>query len=167
MSRASRPPRNQTGELLGTALDRDWLRHGLYTRVDLAPDVEDREASGIRLHVLHAAAANEPVEDTSGRIRWRVGTDCVAVDRAEWRLHRQTQAGHDSMAGVTGRTVVDVGTGAVVAARRHLRDAGFEHHATETIAERLRRLGVLHPDGCLTQAGALLFCPTDPAPTAR
>ncbi|WP_214371037.1 DUF5635 domain-containing protein [Pseudonocardia sp. H11422] len=152
---------NKTGDLLGTALDRDWLRHGIYTRVDLAPDVEEREVSGVRLLVLYVASANEPVEDTSGRIRWRVGTNCVAVDRAEWWLHRQTQAGHDNMAGVTGRTVVDVSTGAVVAARRYLRDAGFEHHATETVAELLRRLGVLHPDGHLTQAGALLFCPAN------
>lgn len=152
---------NRTGDLLGTALDRDWLRHSIYTRVDLAPDVEEREVGGVRLLVLHVAAANEPVEDTSGRMRWRVGTNCVAVDRSEWWLHRQTQVGHDSMASVTGRTVVDVSTGAVVAARRYLREAGSEHHATETVAELLRRLGVLHPDGRLTQAGVLLFCPAD------
>lgn len=152
---------NKTGDLLGTALDRDWLRHSIYTRVDLAPDVEEREVAGVRLLVLYVAAANEPVEDTSGRIRWRVGTNCVAVDRAEWWLHRQTQAGYDSMASATGRTVVDVSAGAVVAARRYLRNAGSDDHAAETVADLLRRLGVLHPDGRLTQAGALLFCPSD------
>lgn len=152
---------NKTGDLLGTALDRDWLRHGIYTRVDLAPDVEERELNGVRLLVLYVAAANEPVEDTSGRIRWRVGTNCVAVDRAEWWLHRQTQAGYDRMAAATGRTVVDVSAGAVAAARRYLRNAGTEDHARETVAELLRRLGVLHPDGRLTQAGALLFCGSD------
>ncbi|GAA2572212.1 ATP-binding protein [Pseudonocardia hydrocarbonoxydans] len=152
---------NKTGDLLGTALDRDWLRHGIYTRVDLAPDVEEREVSGVRLLVLYVASAHEPIEDTSGRIRWRVGVNCVAVDRSEWWLHRQSQAGHDSMAAVTSRTVVDVSDGAIVTARRYLRDAGFEHHASETVADLLRRLGVLHPDGHLTQAGALLFCPAD------
>lgn len=152
---------NKTGDLLGTALDRDWLRHGIYTRADLAPDVEEREVNGVRLLVLYVASAHEPIEDTSGRIRWRVGTNCVAADRSEWWLHRQSQAGHDSMAAVTNRTLVDVSDGAIVTARRYLRDAGFEHHSTETVAELLRRLGVLHPDGHLTQAGALLFCPAD------
>lgn len=65
------------------------------------------------------------------------------------------------MAGATGRIVIDVSTGAVAAARRYLRNAGDEHHATEAVADLLRRLGVLHPDGHLTQAGALLFCPAD------
>lgn len=152
---------NKTGDLLGTALDRDWLRHGIYTRVDLAPDIEEREVGGVRLLVLYVAAANEPVEDTSGRIRWWVGTNCVAVDRAEWWLHRQTQAGYDRMAAATGRTVVDVSSGAVAAARRYLRHSGSEDHALDTVADLLRRLGVLHPDGHLTQAGALLFCPAD------
>ncbi len=152
---------NRTGDLLGTALDCDWLRHAIYTRVDMAPDVEERVFDGVRLLVLYVAAANEPVEDTSGRIRWRVGTNCVPVDRAEWWLHRRAQAGYDSMAGVTDRTVVDVNAGAVVVARRYLRDAGLDHHATETVAELLRRLGALHPDGRLTQAAALLFCPAD------
>lgn len=139
---------------------RDWLRHSIYTRVDLAPDIEEREYGGARLLVLYVAAAYEPVEDTSGRLRWRVGANCVPVDRAELWLHRQTQA-CDSMAGATGRTVIDVSTGAVAAARRYLRNAGDEHHAAETVADLLRRLGVLHPDGHLTQAGALLFCPAD------
>lgn len=105
---------NKTGDLLGTALDRDWLRHAIYTRVDIAPEIEERMINGVRLLVLYVAAANEPVEDTSGRVRWRVGTNCVAVDRAEWWLHKRNQAGYDSMAGATGRTVVEVSTGAVV-----------------------------------------------------
>lgn len=152
---------NKTGDLLGTALDRDWLRHSIYTRVDLAPDIEEREVNGVRLLVLFVAAANEPVDDTSGRIRWRVGQNCVAVDRAEWWLHRQTQSGYDSMATATARTVVDVSPGAIVAARRYLRSAGSEDHATDGVPDLLRRLGVLRPDGRLTQAGALLFCPAD------
>lgn len=152
---------NTTGDLLGTALDRDWLRHSIYTRVDLAPDIEVREVNGVRLLVLYVAAANEPVEDTSGRIRWRVGTNCVAVDRAEWWHYRQTQAGYDSMAAATGRTVVDVSPGAIAAARRYLSVGGPTEHSAESVHDLLRRLGVLRPDDRLTQAGALLFCPAD------
>lgn len=36
-----------------------------------------------------------------------------------------------------------------------------DHIADATVADVLRRLGVLHPDDHLTQAGALLFCPAD------
>lgn len=80
---------NKSGDLLGTNLDREWLRHAIYTRVDLAPLVEVRELNGVRLLVVHVAPAAEPVEDTHGQIRWRVGKNSVPVDRAEWWLHRQ------------------------------------------------------------------------------
>lgn len=153
---------NKTGDLLGTALDCDWLRHSIYARVDLAPLVEARELNGVRLLVVYVAPANEPIDDTHGRIRWRVGKNSVPVDRAEWWLHRQDQAGYDSMAVATSRTIADVSPGAVVVANRYLRPAGSEDHATsDSSADMLRRLGVLRPDGHLTQAGALLFCPAD------
>lgn len=152
---------NKSGDLLGTNLDREWLRHAIYTRVDLAPLVEVRELNGVRLLVVHVAPAAEPVEDTHGQIRWRVGKNSVPVDRAEWWLHRQDQAGYDSMAVATARTVIDVSAGAMAAAHRYLRASGQDDIADTTVADVLRRLGVLHPDGHLTQAGALLFCPAD------
>jgi ATP-dependent DNA helicase RecG len=152
---------NRSGDLLGTNLDRDWLRHAIYTRVDLAPLVEVREINGVRLLVVHVAPAAEPVEDTQGRIRWRVGKNSVPVDRAEWWLHRQDQAGYDSMAVATARTMIDVSAGAMAAAHRYLRASGQDDVADATVADVLRRLGVLHPNGHLTQAGALLFCPAD------
>ncbi len=129
--------------------------------MDLAPLVEVREINGVRLLVVHVAPAGEPVEDTQGRIRWRVGKNSVLVDRAEWWLHRQDQAGYDSMAVATARTVIDVSAGAMAAAHRYLRSSGQDDVADATVADILRRLGVLHPDGHLTQAGALLFCPAD------
>ncbi|MDN5857059.1 MAG: DUF5635 domain-containing protein, partial [Pseudonocardia sp.] len=152
---------NKTGALLGTSLDRDWLRHSIYTRVDLAPLVEVREVDGVRLLLVHVTPASEPVEDTHGQIRWRVGKNCVPVDRAEWWLHRQDQAGYDSMAVATARTVVDVSPGAVAAAGRYLRSGGNDEVGGDTVADMLRKLGVLRPDGRLSQAGALLFCSAD------
>lgn len=154
---------DRTGDLLGTALDLDWLRHSIYQRVDIAPVVEERHIDGVRLLVLYVAASHEPVEDTSDRIRWRVGTACEPVDRSEWWQHRQGQAGYDSMAISTGRTDRDVAPGALLAARRYLRGAGADDTATTEASDLLRRLGVLGPDGRLTQAGALVFCPTDRA----
>ena len=134
--------KNRSGDLLGTNLDRDWLRHAIYTRVDLAPLVEVREINGVRLLIVHVAPAAEPVEDTQGRIRWRVGKNSVPVDRAEWWLHRQDQAGYDSMALATARRVTDVSAGAMAAAHRYLRTSGQDDVADATVADVLRRLCV-------------------------
>lgn len=155
---------NATGDLLGTALDAEWLRHSIYQRVDVAPSVEERVVEGVRLLVLYVAVAREPVEDTGNRVRWRVGPACVPVDRAEWWRHRQDQAGYDSMATSTGRTVADVSSSAIRVARRYLGDADpSDGLAAESAGGLLRRLGVLLQTDRLTQAGALVFCPSDHA----
>jgi ATP-dependent DNA helicase RecG len=153
---------DRTGELLGTALDAEWLRHRIYQAVDLAPVVEERTVVGARLLVLLVAGAREPVEDTSGRLRWRVGSHCVPVDRSEWWLHRQGQAGYDSMAAATGLTVTDVAPGALAAARRYLSGGTAEGEAGgDSALDILRRLGAVLPDERLSQAGALMLCAAD------
>lgn len=153
---------NKTGDLLGTDLDPEWLRRSIYERVDLAPVVEERIVSGTRLLVIYTAMAGEPVEDTGNRIRWRVGDSCAPVDRAEWWVHRQQQAGYDSMAVSTGGTLADVSAGAMVAVRRYVSaDAGTEASGSTSSADVLRELGVLQPSGRLTQAGALVLCAAD------
>ncbi|MGH8909612.1 MAG: DUF5635 domain-containing protein [Egibacteraceae bacterium] len=154
---------DETGALLGAALEEEWLRHRIYERVDVAPAIEARVVDGVRLLVLYVAEAREPVEHIDGKLRWRAGGHCVPVDRAEWWLHRQDSAGHDAMAAVTDRTVHDVSPTALEVARRHLRrGAGSgESLADASDAEFLRGLGVMRPDGRLTQAGALTFCPAE------
>ncbi|MFI7577591.1 DUF5635 domain-containing protein [Micromonospora sp. NPDC049497] len=154
---------DRTGQLLGAGLDAEWLRHRVYEHVEVAPAVEVLRLNGVRLLVLYVAEAREPVEDLNGRIRWRTGGHCVPVDRAEWWLHRQSSAGHDPMAQVTERTENDVSPGAVAVARRYLsaggRDVGeFDYRSSRDL---LMSLGVLRPDGRLTAAGALTFCPAD------
>ena len=151
---------DRSGALLGTELDADWLRHRLYQLVEVAPAVEERIVSGARLLALFVAAAREPVEDQDGKLRWRTGGTCSPVDRAEWWLHRQDAAGSDPMAAVTERTARDVAPEALSTARRYLRQDG----AAETPIgdeELLTWLGVRRPDGRLTQAGALVLCPSD------
>ena len=160
---------DRSGRLLGAALDAEWLRHRVYEHVSVAPGVKERVVQGIRLLVLYIAQAREPVEDVSGRIRWRTGGHCTPVDRAEWWLSRQRDAGYDQMAAATQRTESDVAPGAVVAARRYLaswaKERGTDADGTDTGGqsprELLTTLGVLDPEGRLSAAGALMFCPSD------
>ena len=160
---------DRSGRILGAALDADWLRHRVYEYVGIAPGVKERVVQGARLLVLYVAQAGEPVEDVSGRIRWRTGGHCTPVDRAEWWLSRQLHAGYDQMAVVTRRTVSDVTAGAVGLARRYLAswakergtDAASADIGGKSARELLAALGVLYPDGRLSAAGALMFCQSD------
>lgn len=151
---------DSTGSLLGCELDTEWLRHQIYRRIDLAPQVEWHVERGIRLVVLLVPEAREPVEDTGDRIRWRVSSNCTAVDRGAWWAHRQGRAGWDEMARPTNRRVEDAAPEGLAAARRYARGRAIaDGLAEDSGSEMLRRLGVLTPDGFLTQAGALMFCP--------
>lgn len=152
---------DRTGRLLGTEIDTDWLRHRTFERVEVVPAIEERHVDGHRLLVVYVAESREPVEDPDRRIRWRVGDHCVPVDRSEWWLRRQERAGLDVMAAATERTVDDVAAGAVAIARRYVAagDSTTGQDVRDVSAdELLRRLGVLRPDGALTQAGVLVFC---------
>ena len=156
------------GQLLGAALDAEWLRHRVYGHVGVAPAIAERSIQGIRLLVLYIAQASEPIEDVSGRIRWRTGGHCTPVDRAEWWLSRQLHAGYDQMAVATRRAESDVAPGAVVAAQRYLASWAKERGTDadgdvgrQSPRELLTSLGVLYPDGRLSSAGALMFCPSD------
>lgn len=155
---------DRTSDLIGAAVDAEWLRHRIYERVDIAPSVEERTEDGVRLLVLLVAESREPVEDTDGKLRWRVGPHCVPVDRSEWWQRRQETVRYDAMAGETSRRPQDVSPGALVAARRYLErvpaaELGFD---VTTMSDNgvLRAVGVLPPSGRLTQAGALMFCPS-------
>lgn len=154
---------DKTGDLLGTELDVEWLRHQIYRRIDLAPDVTERMETGIRLLVIFVPEAREPVEDTSDRIRWRVGAASVPIDRGQWWLHRQGRAGWDPMSRPSSMTVANATPGAIAVARdylrrRDLRDASTMDIANAPTEDMLRQLGLLGVDGRLTEVGALLFC---------
>lgn len=154
---------DRTGDLLGTELDAEWLRHAIYQRIDLAPLVEVRQERGIRLLVLLVPEAREPVEDTSDRLRWRVGQHCQPVDRGAWWLHREGRLGWDPMTRPTSFTPDDVAPGAITVARRYLARRQADAHeslSTAPLVDLLRRLGLLAGQGSLTQAGALLLCPS-------
>jgi ATP-dependent DNA helicase RecG len=97
------------GARVGAASDRDWLRHRIHERVDIAPAVEEHELSdGTRLLAILVTESREPVEDTSGRIRWRVGTSCAPVDRSQWWADRLRRRGGDPLFAATRRTLADL-----------------------------------------------------------
>ena len=155
---------DHSGDLLGTDLDVEWLRQQIYRRVEVAPEIEARVEQGIRLLVIYTAEAREPVDDTSGRIRWRVGAASVPVDRGEWWARRQDRSGWDPMARLTTFTMDNVKPEAIAVAREYLarRDTSDETQADLASAapsDMLRRIGVFSVSGYLTEAGALLFCP--------
>ena len=152
---------NRAGDLLGTELDPEWLRHQIYRRVDVAPDIEVVIERGIRLLVIYVAEAREPVEDTGNKLRWRVGAASVPVDRGEWWTHRQRRVGWDAMSRPSRLDAASVTAGAIAVAREYLgrRATSDDGLAGASMSDLLRRLGVLTVDGQLTEAGALLFCP--------
>ena len=155
---------DHSGDLLGTDLDVEWLRQQIYRRVEVAPEIEARVEQGIRLLVIYTAEAREPADDTSGRIRWRVGAASVPVDRGEWWARRQDRSGWDPMARLTTFTMDNVKPEAIAVAREYLarRDTSDETQADLASAapsDMLRRIGVFSVSGYLTEAGALLFCP--------
>lgn len=145
---------DKSGEILGTELDIDWLRHRIYRAVDVAPDIQEHRVAGQRVLAIYVAEAREPVEDTSGRLRWRVGSTCSPVDRAEWWQHRSAAQGFDPMAVATSATVGDVSQGAMALVRRHL-----NADASNPDVELLRRIGAVRSDGHLSQAASLLLVP--------
>lgn len=147
---------DKTGRIIGTELDIDWLRQGIFTRIDVAPDVVAKRVLGQRVLAIYVAAAAEPIEDTSDRLRWRVGDSCRPVDRAEWWEYQRAQSGFDPMAQVTTATLGDARPAALALARKW--DPAF---AELTDEELLRGIGALDAEGFLSQAGKLLFTSLD------
>lgn len=155
---------DQTGDLLGTELDPEWLRHQIYRRIDVAPEIEERRERGIRLLIIYVAEAREPVEDTSDHLRWRVGSASVPIDRGAWWLHRQGRAGWDPMSLPSSMRLQHITPAAVAVARAYLRRREAQDETQGDLAaaatdDLIRQLGLLTTDGFLTEAGALLFCP--------
>lgn len=149
------------GSLIGTDLDPEWLRYRIYqlTRRTLTVEVRSVEVSGVRLLVVTAPQAIEPIR-WNGRIRWRVGDHCEEVDLATWHERRLFRTQFDWSAQESTIDVEHARSAAIDIARRFLRASG-ESHAMESAQlsapELLRRLNVVSAGGKLTNAGVLAF----------
>ena len=151
------------GSRVGTELDGDWLRHRIWelTKRRLTVAVREHRVDGCRLLVLSVAEALEPV-DHQGRLRWRVGSNCVEVDAVTWRAGMLQRIGYDWSAQPSGHTLEDVRPVALDVARRYAQEAGSGRGdlARSGDEDLLARLHLLGDDGYLTNAGSLLFVGT-------
>jgi len=153
------------GVRIGTRLDAEWLRHRIWELTSNQLTVAVREASleGCRILILTSIEALAPVR-YRGKLRWRVGTNCVEVDPVAWQSRMLERIGFDWSAEPSGGTLDDVSPAAIEVARGYLRDTKHPEsdtdlaHATE--ADLLRRLNLIKDSRELTNAGSLLFVAT-------
>lgn len=149
------------GELIGTDLDLDWLRHRIWEISSQRLTVEARETvvRQKRLLILRAPQAIEPIR-IGGKIKWRVGTNCVEIDPNTWHAQRMAAMNYDWSSEASNITVDRARPAALDQARDLLLASGESHAeelAQDTDANVLRRLNVVTSSGFLTNAGVLAF----------
>ena len=156
------------GELIGAVSDAEWLRHRIYELADrrLTVDISEVTIGDARLLIIVAPQALELVK-VRGRTKWRVGDHCVDVDPISWLLQQREVRNYDWSAESSGEPPARARAQALEVARDFLVASGepsANDLAGATDAELLRRLGVVHTDGTLTNAGAIAFVGTEWAP---
>lgn len=149
------------GQLIGTALDAEWLRSRIYdlTQRLLTVDVQEAMVGDARLLVVRSPQAIEPIR-WNHKITWRVDDRCVEVDASTWHARRMTRARYDWSELDSHVDPREARPAAVQLAREFLRESGEGPAldlATATQPELLRRLNVVTADGYLTNSGALAF----------
>ena len=153
------------GTRIGTRLDADWVRHRIWelTSRQLTVTVREANLEKCRLLILTCIEALAPVR-YRGRLRWRVGANCVDVDPIVWQSRMLERIGFDWSDQPSGQTLDDVSPAAIEVAQRYLREAnGNESDAgltNATDADLLRRLNLVKDSRKLTNAGSLLFVAT-------
>jgi ATP-dependent DNA helicase RecG len=150
------------GSVIGTDLDVEWLRYRIYELTDrkLTVSASALPLAGARVLELVVPAALEPIR-YRGRIRHRVGRNCVEIDAATWADSHQQRIGYDWSARASARTLADVRAGALEVARDFLLTSGEAAAADlagATDHDLIRRLSLCDDDGRLVNAGAVLLC---------
>ena len=113
--------------------------------------------------MLTCIEALEPIS-YRGKLKWRVGANCVEVDPVVWQSKTLERIAFDWSDQPSGRTLDDVSPTACEVAREYLREAGDDESgadlANATDADLLRRLNLVKDRRRLTNAGSLLFVDT-------
>jgi ATP-dependent DNA helicase RecG len=153
---------------VGTALDALVLRKRIHelSVPPLLVEVEERMQAGVRLLVIFVPQSFDIHADPQGRAPRRLGRDCLPMSPREQALLREERQDIDWSAHPSGRSLDDVSSAALAAARQGLTAFTDERRKYAQLRDRdlLSALGVLSPTGELLRAGELLFCPTNNAP---
>lgn len=149
------------GTLIGADLDAEWLRHRIYelTRRLLTVDVSEAVVQGVRLLVVVAPSAVEPIR-VNDKLFWRVDDHCVEVDAGTWNARRMQALNYDWSGDASTIAASAVRSQAVEMARDFLRatgDPSARELASNPDMQLLRRLNAITGDGLLTNAGVLAF----------
>ena len=153
------------GTRIGTRLDPERLRHRIWELTSRQLTVSARAANldGCRVLILTCVEALHPVR-YGGKLRWRVGANCVEVDPVVWQSRLLERIGFDWSDQPSGRTLNDVSPAACEVARRYLRESDGGEAGTNLVdatdADLLRRLNLVRDSQHLTNAGSLLFVET-------
>ena len=155
------------GQKIGTELNAEWLRHRIWELTAGSLTISARIAiiDGCRLLVLSSVETLNPVA-YRGRMRWRVGSNCVDVDPIAWQSRTLLRRGYDWSDQPSGHTLGDVSPVACEIARIYLRSEPRPSRnedgdlADVDDAELLRRLNLVVDGDRLTNAGSLMFVAT-------
>ena len=155
------------GYKIGTELNAEWLRHRIWelTAGNITISARVATIDDCRLLVLSCVEALNPVA-YRGKIRWRVGTNCVDVDPIAWQSRTLLRRGFDWSDQPSGHTLADVSPLACEIARTYLRsDPRPRHNHNDNLVdvanpELLRRLNLVVDGEKLTNAGSLMFVTT-------
>lgn len=149
------------GDLIGTDLDLEWLRQRIWQLTDrqLTVDVQEVTVRGQRIVLLRAPQAIQPIR-FNGKVRWRVGSQCVEIDPSTWHTQRLADRHYDWSSEASSIPVDQVRPAALSQARDLLLASGEPHAeelAGDSDANLMRRLNVATQTGHLTNAGVLAF----------
>ncbi|MCQ3807726.1 MAG: hypothetical protein OXB92_11060 [Acidimicrobiaceae bacterium] len=155
------------GQKIGTELNPEWLRHRIWelTAGSLTISARVANVEGSRLLVLSSVEALSPVV-YRGRVRWRVGTNCVDVDPVTWQSRTLLRRGYDWSDQPSGHTLADVSPVACEIARTYLRSGQRPGRTSDSNladvddTELLRRLNLVTDGERLTNAGSMMFVAT-------
>lgn len=159
--------------LVGTDLERDWLRNRIrdLTEPKLTVGLRTVNESGKRLLIVLVPRNPGPephsalVSKRGRRISRRVGTNChEMVGMAELMSWAQERSGYDWSAAPSGHQLGDARSAAVEALRDFLRESNEPDRiemAELSDADLLQRLQLVRSGSMLNRAGELLCCPAE------
>ncbi len=154
-----------TDAMVGSNMDPTRLQRRIYdvTSPPLIVTVDEHVWEGTRLLVITVPRSPD-VHQVRGRATERIGTSCEPMSAVRIAAVVSERRGDDWSAAPSGLARSNVDGRIMDDVRRLLADApDAERRRWAGLSERdlLRRLGLLAPDGGLTNAGALLLMPDD------